>query len=266
MLLEPAPFLFPPADSGPHHVICIAGSIGLFPEEWIPPLRCFSCPEGCCFPLPLDVAVSLPLPLVPRCDPEFCEFRSVELDPLVDPSLSLAEPGADELSDGFEGAQFSHCAPPAGDIPADKGYTPRPPELFVCEDDVAEGVGDGIRTAGMGTPIGDGPPFGVSADVGGLTGHLLLPSLRQAFFSAVAEIPSALAASPSGLFANLPSTFRVMSTGPCAVADPVFDDLRLGKIIEKSFPPSFGRLLALPDPPGCDAGCIPRLSYPMWCY
>jgi hypothetical protein len=130
--------------------------------------------------------------------------------------------------------------------------------------------------------------------------------------------------SPSGLFANLPSTFRVMSTGPCAVADPsaggnrlqnrlwggaytgargqpaeqgkrakeknlqsflrktqlcgvrsgicgrrggaaLFDDLRLGKIIEKSFLPSFGRLLALPDPPGCDAGCIPRLSYPMWC-
>jgi hypothetical protein len=177
-----------------HHVICIAGSIGLFPDEWIPPLRCFSCPEGCCFPLPLDVAVSLPPPLVPRCDPEFCEFRSVELEPLVDPSLSLAEPGADELSDGFEGAQFGHCAPPAGDMPADMGYMPRPPELFVCEDDVAEGVGDGIRTGGMGTPIGDGPPFGVSADVGGLTGHLLLPSLRQAFFSAVAEIPSALAA------------------------------------------------------------------------
>jgi hypothetical protein len=55
---------------------------------------------------------------------------------------------------------------------------------------------------------------------GSLTGHLLLPSFLHAFLSAVAEMPSTLAAAPSGIWAKFVSTSKVMSTGPCVVAAP----------------------------------------------
>ena len=105
----------------------------------------------------------------------------------MEPSLSLAEPGALLLSEGLEGARLGHCR-----LPPDR-YCERADELVVLED-VADGVGDGSRPWGPECIPPGRSALPVTTGGGSLTGQRLLPSLRHAFFRAVAEIPSALAA------------------------------------------------------------------------